>query len=143
MKILSLPPLAHRLMCANLLGYGVIGNTEVFGTSILGSSPSTPTNQSLRLKMTKYITSFVILSVVFAPLNFVVIGLTLNSVTQMSEKIEDLEGRISLTEGKAILTPGRSCILDEQSLSDESLAFQMTRACLRAYNEQSATTQAQ
>ena len=59
------------------------------------------------------------------------------------KSVRDLEGRISLTEGKAILTPGRSCILDEQSLSDESLAFQMTRACLRAYNEQSATTQAQ
>lgn len=93
--------------------------------------------------MTKHITSFMILSVFFAPLNFIVTGFTLNSVIQMSEKIEDLEGRISLTEGKAILTPGRSCILDEQSLSSESLAFQMTRACLRAYTEQSATTQKQ
>ena len=62
---------------------------------------------------------------------------------EVSKKLSDLEGRISLTEGKAILTPGRSCILDEQSLSDESLAFQMTRACLRAYAEQSATTQEQ
>lgn len=59
------------------------------------------------------------------------------------KSVRDLEGRIGLTEGKAILTPGRSCILDEQSLSDESLAFQMTRACLRAYAEQSATTQEQ
>ena len=59
------------------------------------------------------------------------------------KSVRDLEGRIGLTEGKAILTPGRSCILDEESLSDESLAFQMTRACLRAYAEQSATTQEQ
>ena len=62
---------------------------------------------------------------------------------EVCKKVKDLEGRISLTEGKAILTPGRSCILDEQSLSDESLAFQMTRACLRAYAEQGATTQEQ
>ena len=62
---------------------------------------------------------------------------------EVCKKVKDLEGRISLTEGKAILTPGRSCILDEQSLSDESLAFQMTRACLRAYAERSATTQEQ
>ena len=61
----------------------------------------------------------------------------LKRVNYLGQKIEDLEGRISLTEGKAILTPGRSCILDEQSLSDESLAFQMTRACLRAYAENS------
>ena len=53
------------------------------------------------------------------------------------KSVRDLEGRIGLTEGKAILTPGRSCILDEQSLADESLAFQMTRACLRAYAENS------
>lgn len=59
------------------------------------------------------------------------------------KSVRDLEGRIGLTEGKAILTPGRSCILDEELLSDESLAFQMTRACLRAYAEQSATTQEQ
>jgi len=59
------------------------------------------------------------------------------------KSVRDLEGRIGLTEGKAILTPGRSCILDEQSLSDESLAFQMTRACLRAYAEQSAITKEQ
>lgn len=64
-------------------------------------------------------------------------------VDHLGQKIEDLEGRISLTEGKAILTPGRSCILDEQTLSDESLAFQMTRACLRAYDEKSAITQEQ
>ena len=30
-----------------LLGYGVIGNTPVFGTGILGSSPSSPTTLSL------------------------------------------------------------------------------------------------
>ena len=30
-----------------LLGYGVIGNTPVFGTGILGSSPSSPTILSL------------------------------------------------------------------------------------------------
>lgn len=59
------------------------------------------------------------------------------------KSVRDLEGRIGLTEGKAILTPGRSCILDEETLSDESLAFQMTRACLRAYAAQSATTQEQ
>ena len=59
------------------------------------------------------------------------------------KSVRDLEGRIGLTEGRAILTPGRSCILDEESLSDESLAFQMTRACLRAYAEQSATAQEQ
>ena len=33
-------------MEARMLGYGVIGNTEVFGTSILGSSPSTPATMS-------------------------------------------------------------------------------------------------
>ena len=65
------------------------------------------------------------------------------SQVEIYKSVRDLEGRIGLTEGKAILTPGRSCILDEESLSDESLAFQMTRACLRAYAEQSATTQEQ
>ena len=54
------------------------------------------------------------------------------------KSVRDLEGRIGLTEGKAILTPGRSCILDEQSLADESLALQMTRACLRAYGEETS-----
>jgi hypothetical protein len=65
------------------------------------------------------------------------------SQVETCKSVRDLEGRIGLTEGKAILTPGRSCILNEETLSDESLAFQMTRACLRAYAEQSATTQEQ
>jgi len=65
------------------------------------------------------------------------------SSDNITESLQNLEGRIGLTEGKAILTPGRSCILNEQSLSDESLAFQMTRACLRAYAVQSAITQEQ
>ena len=48
-------------------------------------------------------------------------------------RLENIEGRIALTERKAYLTSGKSCILNEEVLNDESLAIQMTRACLRAY----------
>jgi hypothetical protein len=32
------------------LGYGVIGNTEVSGTFVLGSSPGTPASDSLSFR---------------------------------------------------------------------------------------------
>ena len=70
----------------------------------------------------------------------IILGLYSSNIATMSEKIENLEGRIGMAEGKAILTPGRSCILDEQVLSDEALALKMTQACLRAYAMQSANS---
>ena len=85
--------------------------------------------------MDRFVLSFCVMLACFA----VIFGIQMETC----KSVRDLEGRIGLTEGKAILTPGRSCILDEQSLSDESLAFQMTRACLRAYAEQSAITKEQ
>ena len=85
--------------------------------------------------MDRYVISFCVIFACLAVISW--------SQVETYKRVRDLEGRIGLTEGKAILTPGRSCILDEESLSDESLAFQMTRACLRAYAEQSATAQEQ
>jgi hypothetical protein len=55
------------------------------------------------------------------------------SAAMYTARLENLEGRIALTERKAYLTSGKSCILNEEVLNDESLAIQMTRACLRAY----------
>ena len=55
------------------------------------------------------------------------------SAAMYTARLENLEGRIALSERKAYLTSGKSCILNEEVLNDESLAIQMTRACLRAY----------
>ena len=65
------------------------------------------------------------------------------SSDNVTESLQNLEGRIGMTEGKALLTSGRSCILNEDALKDEELAFQMLRACLRTYEEQSANSQEQ
>ena len=51
-----------------LLGYGVIGNTPVFGTGILGSSPSSPTTilVSRMVCISKYKASAFALAFVFS-----------------------------------------------------------------------------
>ena len=61
----------------------------------------------------------------------------------VTESLQNLEGRIGMTEGKALLTSGRTCILNEEALKDEELAIHLLHACLREYEEQSANSQEQ
>ena len=53
----------------------------------------------------------------------------------LAEKVNNLEGRIDLHEGKATLIDAQLCILKEEALSDIDLALDLTRACVRAHNQ--------
>jgi len=58
-----------------------------------------------------------------------------SSFKLVNAELQDLEGRISLSNGKAVLTNGDVCIIKNEALLDEELALQLTTACVRAYQE--------
>jgi len=48
--------------------------------------------------------------------------------------VQILEGKISLHEGKALLSSGRTCLVNEEGLKSEDLAIGLVRACVQQYH---------
>lgn len=55
-----------------------------------------------------------------------------NDFELVNTRLNSIEGRIQLHDGKATLTAGSTCIIHEAALLDEELAIQLTRACVQA-----------
>jgi hypothetical protein len=52
----------------------------------------------------------------------------------LAAQVEDLEGKISLHQGKALLTTGRTCVLNESAFETEDLVIMLARACYQQYH---------
>jgi len=66
-----------------------------------------------------------------------------SSFKLVSTELHNMEGRISLQEGKAVLTNGDVCIIKNEALLDEELALNLTRACVLAYQDKVFNTPAE
>ena len=70
----------------------------------------------------------------------VIVGLVLTNkyvtapLGALTAQIEDLEGKISLHQGKALLTTGRTCVLNEDAFETEELTIRLARACYQQYH---------
>lgn len=51
----------------------------------------------------------------------------------VDQAIQSLEGKLSLHEGKAILSSGRTCLINEKGLESEDLAINLVRACFKQF----------
>lgn len=69
-----------------------------------------------------------------------VIGLKANHYFwSLDSRLEEIESKIMLHDGKAVLTNGQVCIITSETLADEQLSIQLVRACVKAHREQQET----
>lgn len=70
-------------------------------------------------------------------LGMFVVGLKGNEhFWSLQSRLEEVEGKIMLHDGKAVLTNGQVCMITSETLADEELSIQLVRACVKAHREQ-------